>query len=428
VATQRIEREPRDAERLDDDTPAAADSVVLARAEHDLVGETGLGQQHAALYDAQSATRAPIDREGPARRQRDRACMRAHHPTNAFYECMHGGIGSKRFGTAVSRSQPLADKRKARTQWMQRLHVFAAMNRRHRRPLDTTHLRGFEAAARHLSFTLAADELGLTQSSISRQVQALEDALGKALFARKTRALALTAAGTKLARSVRGALGEIDRAVDEIRGQSVRRRVTVSTYASFASLWLVPKLTALARELPDVDIRIDATDELVDLEAADVDVALRLCRAEQAPREAVELMTAALTPALAPSLLERAGGRLEPSDLGRFTLLMLEDTTENAMDDTWERWFRLAGVPLPANAPRLVFNFVDQSMQAAVRGQGIVLARTTFLRDFVERGELVAPIALRMPSRFRYYMLTHPGRRGEPHVRAFCEWIIRQVT
>ena len=299
--------------------------------------------------------------------------------------------------------------------------------RRHRRPLSLSGLRGFESAARHLSFTLAAQELHLTQSSISRQIQTVEDEIGKPLFVRKTRALALTGTGERLARAVRASLGDLDRVVDEIRGESVRRRVSVTTYASFASLWLVPRLSLFARSQPDVDIRIDASDALIDLETEGIDAAIRLCRTDQAPHDAIKLMDEELMPALSPVLVGRAGSIRTPDDLARQTLLVLDDSSGVAAEYTWEKWFQLADVHVPINAPRLVFNFVDQSMQAAVRGQGIVLARTPLLKDFLERGELVTPFPIAMRSRYRYFLVTNRLTREEPHVRAFCEWILHQT-
>ena len=126
-----------------------------------------------------------------------------------------------------------------------------------RRPIGLAALRGFEASARLLSFTLAAQELSLTQSSISRQVAALERQIGKPLFVRRTRALELTAPGHRLLTAVQQTLGQLDRTVDAIRGDGHPARITLATYASFASLWLVPRLAVFQREHPGIDIRID---------------------------------------------------------------------------------------------------------------------------------------------------------------------------
>lgn len=296
-----------------------------------------------------------------------------------------------------------------------------------KRPIALAQLRGFEAAARHLSFTLAADELHLTQSSISRQVQTLEDEVGKPLFVRRTRELALTAAGQKLFRSARAAIVDIDRTVTEIRGSAQRKRVTLTTWPSFASLWLVPRLAAFARVQPDIDIRIDSTDALLDLTAEDVDFAVRYCRDETAPRNAIVLMDEEITPAMSPALLERLGPFNGPADLARTTLLVLEDGLKSASENSWERWLALAGVPNLQPAGRLLFNYVDQSMQAAARGQGVVLAKSPFLREFAERGELIAPFALRMPSRYRYFLVLNERAEDTPHARAFRDWLIGQT-
>lgn len=300
------------------------------------------------------------------------------------------------------------------------------MARRPRRPLSLGALRGFESAARHASFTLAASELSLTQSSVSRQIQSLEEELGKPLFVRGTRGLQRTAAGDALYRVVRQSLAAIDRTVDEIRDASARRRVTVTTFASFASLWLVPRLAHFARLHPDIDIRIDATDALVDLDESEADVALRYCMDHQAPRDSVKLMDEALVPAVSPGLLERIGPLRSPADLARAPWLVLEDQSASATENTWERWFERVGVPQPRGVPRLVFNYIDQTMQAAARGQGVVLAKTPFLRDFVERGELVTPFAESLPSRYAFHLVGNPHSREAPHVKAFRDWVLAQ--
>lgn len=299
-----------------------------------------------------------------------------------------------------------------------------ATHRRSRRPIALASLRGFEAAARHASFTLAAEELSLTQSSVSRQVQNLEEEIGRPLFVRGPRGLQRTAAGDALFRAVRHAVTAIDRTVDEIRESSARKRVCVSTWASFASLWLIPRLAGFARLFPEIDIRIDATDTVVDFADGEIDVALRYCTEQQAPRDAVRLLDEELTPALSPALLERIGPLESPADLARATLLVLEDVSGSAAENSWENWFRLSGMAPPRTAPRLLFNYMDQTMQAAVRGQGVVLAKTPFLREFAERGELVVPFEQRLVSRYAIYLVRNPETRDLPHVNAFCEWVL----
>jgi LysR family glycine cleavage system transcriptional activator len=301
-----------------------------------------------------------------------------------------------------------------------------------RRPIQAGALRGFEASGRLLSFTLAAAELSLTQSSISRQVAALERQVGKKLFTRKTRALALTGAGDQLLRSVRQALVAIDRTVEEIRGAGGPPRVAVTTYASFASLWLVPRLAGFQRLHPQIEVRIDAVDRAVDLEAEGIDVALRWARPQAAPAHASLLVEEDVTPAVSPDLLERSGAMLNaPADLLQLPLLELDNQTPTSIASSWSRWFEFAAVPAEAQRPaagKLYFTFIDQSVQAAVRGQGVVLGRTPFLDDLVAAGQLVTPFPnLRLRTGYCYFLIENRERSDLPHVAAFRAWLNEEV-
>ena len=298
--------------------------------------------------------------------------------------------------------------------------------RRHR-PVGLAPLRGFEAAARLLSFTLAAAELNLTQSSVSRQIAALERQVGKALFVRRTRALELTAAGTQLQQAVRQALNAVDLCVDEIRGTGRQRRVTLTTYASFASLWLAPRLAQFQRAHPGIEIRLDASDRAVDLQAEDVDLAIRWMPPGPLPPGAVVLVEDVVTPAISPRLLSAMVLR-EPSELARWPLLDLDEVVRGAQLLNWSTWFDYAGAgSVEPAAGRLVFSFVDQAVHAAVRGQGVALVRSPFLQDYVASGDLVMPFpALLMPSNYRHVLIRHPQAARRPHVAAFLDWLLEQ--
>lgn len=298
---------------------------------------------------------------------------------------------------------------------------------RRRRPIGLAALRGFESAARLLSFTRAAAELNLTQSSISRQIAALERQVGKPLFRRRTRALELTTAGERLYASVRQALLGIDRTVDELRGGGPPR-VSVATYASFASLWLVPRLAAFQKAHPEIEVRIDAADRMVDLEVEDVDIALRWMRPGAAVGEADILVEEEATPALSPRLLGSSGLRIDqPADLAALPFLELDDSLPGARQFSWARWFEFAGVPLLRPCGRLHFTYIDQMVQAAVRGQGAAIVRTPFLDDLLAGGELVAPFPqLRMPTGGRYVMIVNPRRARLPQVEIFRNWVLEE--
>ncbi len=302
-----------------------------------------------------------------------------------------------------------------------------------RRPIQLAPLRAFEAAARLLSFTRAAAELSLTQSSISRQIASLERQVGKSLFRRQTRALALTADGARLQSAVTQSIGGVDRCVDEIRGVGQRARVSLTTYASFASLWLVPRLAGFQQRHPQVEIRIDASDRAVDLQGEDIDIAIRRCRPAQVGEGASArlLCEEFVTPALSPHLLERLGrGLSQPADLLQLPRIEMDDHWPSALASSWARWFDRAGVAAQAPvAGQLTFSFIDQAMQAAVRGQGVVMGRTPLLEDAVAAGQLAAPfMQIRMATGYSYYLLQHAGRAEVPHVAAFALWLTEEFA
>ena len=288
------------------------------------------------------------------------------------------------------------------------------------------HLRTFEAVARHLNFRAAADELALTQSAISRQIQGLEDEVGVALFLRHTRAVELTSAGAQLLRAVVPSLERIDSAVRGIRLTSGRRSVAISTWASFASMWLIPRLEAFQHNHPDIDIRIDATDNVVDLDTADVDMALRYALPSTVARGAERLFGEQLTVVASPWLL-KSGTRLDRvEDVAQFTLIEAGDAhrTQHMEWLTWRRWFDQQGLKKLEPKRWLFFNYAHQILQAALTGQGIALARMPLVADSLASGDLVEVLPRqRMDSPLAYWLLTGQRSAQRPEVKAFCEWL-----
>ena len=301
-----------------------------------------------------------------------------------------------------------------------------------KRPIGLASLRGFESAARHLSFTQAADELHLTQSAVSRQVAALETDVGHRLFIRKTRALVLTPAGERLLRSTRQALSTVDQAVDEIRGQDPSRRVVVTTYPSFASLWLVPRLAGFQRAHPGTEIRIDAQGRSIDLEAEGVDIALRRCRPQDAPRDATLLLDEDVTVVLSAELLNRFGGRLQsPADLLRLPRIEIEDDLPGDATGSWSNWFEHAAVDCAneASPPVMVVAYVDQSLQAAARGQGVVLAYPPFREEMVANGQLVMPFPeIRLPTGYSMFLIVNRASRDRAQVVQLRDWLLEEFA
>src|SRR5512142_121488 len=233
----------------------------------------------------------------------------------------------------------------------------ACMERMHRtlRALPSLDfLRGFEAAGRRLSFTLAAEELFLTQSALSRQIKALEEALGVALFERRHRALALTAAGAAFYREVADALEAFAGAVDRMRGSTRTPALTVSTTVSFASLWIIPRLATFRERHPEVEVYVSADDRVVDLARGDVDVAVRYLPESHVPENAVRLFGERMTPVASPRIVRNASPLRCPADLTKHVLLHLDDPEGRTPWLDWRSWLTSNGQPKlkPAGALR----------------------------------------------------------------------------
>ena len=299
------------------------------------------------------------------------------------------------------------------------------------RPISAGQLRAFEAVARHLNFRAASEELALTQSAVSRQIQGLEEDVGVSLFLRHTRAVELTGAGAQLLRAVLPSLERIDSAVRLIRQSAGRKSVAITTWASFASMWLIPRLEAFQREHPDIDIRIDATDAPVDLDTTDVDLALRYSVPANVPKQAQRLFGEQLTPVISPWLL-KSGPRLEKAqDLAQFALMEASESHGSQYIEwlSWQRWFDAQHLAHVEPKRWLYFNYAHQIAQAALTGQGVALVRTPLIAESLASGDLVEPFAhLRLDSPLAYWLIVGPRNAARPEVLAFCNWIKEQAA
>ena len=286
-------------------------------------------------------------------------------------------------------------------------------------------VRGFDAAARHLSFTKAAVELFLTQSAISRQIKALEEQLGVALFQRRHRALVLTEAGRHFHQAATDALRLLQEATVRIRGGSARR-LTLSTTIGFASLWLIPRLNDFRSQFPDIDIRIDANNRLIDLAREEVDIAIRYCTPDLAPTGAQRLFGEQVIVVCSPRLVAQPG-LAAPADLARHVLLHYDRPDGVAPWSTWEVWLEVQGVAGLKPAGSLSFTAFDHLMQAAINGQGVGLAPTPLARRSLAEGKLVAPLKAVTGSARAYYLLVEAGAAARPSVRQFVAWLLKQA-
>lgn len=300
------------------------------------------------------------------------------------------------------------------------------------RAIGAGHWRAFEAVARHLNFRLAADELALTQSAVSRQIQALEEEVGTLLLVRHTRSVRLSSAGAVLLRAIVPALEQVDAAVRQIRHSVGRKSVSITTWASFASMWLIPRLEAFQQAHPDIDIRIDATDAKVDMAHADVDIALRYAVPETMDAHAIRLFGEQLTPVASPWLLA-AHPIAAPSDVCRAAWIEAGDAyrTTHLQWLTWQRWIDTYSAPDQVLAPKrwLYFNYAHQIVQAALTGQGVALARMPLVADSLANGDLREPLPEhRLDSPLAYWLVLGPLGTQRPEVAAFCEWLMAQAA
>ena len=296
------------------------------------------------------------------------------------------------------------------------------------RPLAVGPLRAFEAVARLLSFRGAGEALHLTQPAISRQIRGLEEEVGTALFLRGTRHVELTPAGETLLRTVAPLLDKLDGTVRQIRNTQRRQPVGVTTFASFASMWLLPRLQAFQATHPQSDIRISATDTMEDPDAPDIDLALRHCLASEAPAGAIRLFGEVLAPVASPSLLARLPLKTA-ADLARHTLLEEDDHKPSAEYVSWQFWLRQFAPPRLEPRSWIHMNFTYQRIQAALAGQGVALARMSLAHDAVASGDLVEPFgpAGRVVSPYAYWLVRWPDRRERPELAAFEAWVLAQA-
>lgn len=288
-----------------------------------------------------------------------------------------------------------------------------------------TAVRYFEAAARHLSFTKAAAELHVTHGAISHQVKALEDWLGVPLFRRLNRALALTEAGQAYVVPVREALERLADGTRAVKARDGSGALTVSTLPSFAAKWLVPRLRGFREAWPDIDVRISASQKLVDFNREDdVDCAIRHGRGPTWPgSEARLLISEDFSPVCSPKLLDGPVPLREPADLANHTLL--QDYDWNV--DLWERWLAAAGLTLPARRRALSFNSSNLMLQAAIDGLGVALTQNVLSGDDLAAGRLVRPFRLTVPTDAGYYFVTPKGGMDRPKVAAFRDWLFAEA-
>jgi LysR family glycine cleavage system transcriptional activator len=292
-------------------------------------------------------------------------------------------------------------------------------------PLNT--LRGFEAAARHLSFTKAAVELHVTQAAVSHQIKALEDWLGVKLFQRLNRSLRLTDAGQSYLPPVRRALDQIAAATDAVRQDLDGGPLRVSVLPSFGARWLLPRLPRFRQRYPDIDVLIQASNELADFQRGDIDVAIRFGFGRYPGLRTDRLLGDEILPVWSPALAFGKAPLSRLEDLRNHTLIH-DDSPGSPAYPNWALWLAKAGVEGVDVDRGLIFSDSSMALQAALDGQGVALTRLSLAAADLAAQRLVEPFGLRIKTEAAYYVVAPEASAERPKIRQFRAWLFEEAA
>jgi len=283
-------------------------------------------------------------------------------------------------------------------------------------------LRAFEAVARHLSFTGAADELGVTQGAVSQQVKKLEAHLGLLMFRRVHQGLLLTDSGQAYLPVVRDAFDGLALGTRTLQSRERRGILTVSVSAGFATKWLVPRSHRFYERHPEIDLRISASPEHINFARGDIDLAVRHGDGIWPELDAVRLMAENVFPVCSPAMAGKPDKPMAPIDLRHQTLL------RSWRPDYWPRWFTAAGAAGAVDTARgPAFDDHSNAIQAAIDGRGVALGRTALVGDDLLAGRLVRPFERVIPADIAYWIVCPKGTAGRPKIVAFREWLLAEA-
>jgi LysR family glycine cleavage system transcriptional activator len=292
-------------------------------------------------------------------------------------------------------------------------------------PLNS--LRAFEAAARHLSFTKASEELNVTPGAISQQIKTLEEYLGLKLFKRQNRMILLTEHAQICLPYLSAGLDRLVEGISAIEQIDIDKPLTVTVAEAFASRWLIPRLRNFQQRHPDIDVRFDASRELVDLVRDDIDIGIRFGSGDYPGLETDFLLAQDVYPVCSPSLIERGPPIQTPEDLQYHTLIHGDYYYLDASQPDWAMWFQTLGVDCVDCSRGLRFSSAEMVSQAAVEGQGIALIGSVIAEDDLRAGRLVRPIEKMIPLTFAYYFVCAKSKARLPRVVAFRKWLLEEV-
>jgi LysR family transcriptional regulator, glycine cleavage system transcriptional activator len=290
-------------------------------------------------------------------------------------------------------------------------------------------LRAFDAAAQHLSFTKAAEDMGVTPAAISHQIKELEDQLRISLFTRTSRSMRLTKEGEILYAAAHESIEVLTRALLRVKRLENRNQIRVTSSHSVAAKWLVPKLDGFLAAVPGADVRIDVSNSLVDFDRDDVDVAIRFGAGKYPGLRSDLLFSDSLSPVCSPALITPEKPLRAPKDLLKHTLIHLDWQSDGAPWPNWRMWMHAAGITdFDANAG-LHFGQTSLAIQAALDGHGVALGDSNLVADDLASGRLIKPfeLSLKAPSSFSYFLITRLDTTDAPIVNAFRDWCLAEA-
>lgn len=286
-------------------------------------------------------------------------------------------------------------------------------------------LVAFEAAARHLSITRAAQELTVSREAVSRHIRILEEHLGTDLFFRRHRAIELTEAGHALHATVSKSLSDIAKTAGELGHIAASSRVTVTATVAIASFWLTPRLPAFRAANKDLELRIRVSDAPLDMIEEGIDVGLRYGSGSWPGLKSRHLFDTDTFPVCAPGFLDSAGAIAKPADLLSQPLLNLDGAPHS--DEDWAWWLEGAGVKLPANFRTLGYDNYANIVQAAIEGHGVALGFSRIVDHHLARGDLVRPMKTVLSRGYGVYVVTPRGVRLGSAAQRFHDWVVAQA-
>ncbi len=290
-------------------------------------------------------------------------------------------------------------------------------------------LRAFNAAARHLSFTKAADEMGVTPAAISHQIKELEDQIGVALFTRTSRSMVLTREGDILSTAAAESLEMLARAVKRIKRLENRKVLKVSASPSIAAKWLVPRLDRFLDQAPGAEVRVDVSTTALDFERDDVDIAIRFGQGRYPGLKSDLLFMDKIFPVCSPRIITKEKPLAQPKDLLRHTLIHLDYEAQGIVWPNWKMWMLAAGINDFDDKRGLHFGQTSLTVQAAIDGHGVALGDSNLVADDLASGRLVKPfeLSLRAPSQFAYHIVSPLDTTQNPLVEAFRQWCLAEA-